>query len=58
MKYTLKQELRKKGFLEHEIEKVELIRNPLKKDKVIEKMIKSSFDIEIVRRDLKREGII
>ena len=58
MNHTLKQELRKKGLLEHEIERIDLIRNPLKKEKVIEKLKKSSFDIEVVRRDLRREGII
>lgn len=58
MNHTLKQELRQKGLLEHEIERIDLIRNPLKKEKVIEKLKKSSFDIEVVRRDLRREGII
>ena len=58
MNHMLKQELRQKGLLEHEIERIDLIRNPLKKEKVIEKLKKSSFDIEVVRRDLRREGII
>ncbi len=58
MNHTLKQELRKKGLLEHEIERIDLIRNPLKKEKVIKKLKESSFDIEVVRRDLRREGII
>ena len=58
MNHTLKQELRQKGLLEHEIERIDLIRNPLKKEKVIKKLKESSFDIEVVRRDLRREGII
>ena len=58
MNHTLKQELLKKGFLEHEIQKVELIRNPLKKEEVLKTMKDSDYNIELVRRDLKREGII
>ncbi len=58
MKETLKQELREKGFLEHEIDRVELIRNSNQKKKIINKMKNATFDIEIIRRDLKREGII
>ena len=58
MKETLKQELREKGFLEHEIDRVELIRNSNQKKEIINKMKNATFDIEIIRRDLKREGII
>lgn len=55
---TQKQELRRKGYQEYEIQRIEVYGNEEQREEIVEKIINASFDEELVRRDLKRKNII
>lgn len=55
---TQKQELRRKGYQEYEIQRLEVYGNEKQREEIVEKIINASFDEELVRRDLKRKNII
>ncbi len=55
---TQKQELRRKGYQEYEIQRLEVYGNEKQRQEIVEKIINASFDEELIRRDLRRKNII
>ena len=55
---TQKQELRRKGYKEYEIQRLEVYGNEKQRQEIVEKIINASFDEELIRRDLRRKNII
>ena len=55
---TQKQELRRKGYQEYEIQRLEVYGNEKQRQEIVEKIIIASFDEELIRRDLRRKNII
>ena len=55
---TQKQELRRKGYQEYEIQRLEVYGNEMQRQEIVEKIINASFDEELIRRDLRRKNII
>ena len=55
---TQKQELRRKGYQEYEIQRLEVYGNEKQRQEIVEKIINASFDEELIRKDLRRKNII
>ena len=55
---TQKQELRRNGYQEYEIQRLEVYGNEKQRQEIVEKIINASFDEELIRRDLRRKNII
>ena len=55
---TQRQELRRKGYQEYEIQRLEVYGNEKQRQEIVEKIINASFDEELIRRDLRRKNII